>query len=121
MAAETLAFVDAFDNAYILRHELSRMVGRDLPLLMMIDSRALFDVTTRSRYTTERRLMIGIAAACEAYNDRTMCNIGLIRSEFNPADGLTKVSPNDALLKLLTRNKIDHPIEQFIVERDHDS
>jgi hypothetical protein len=121
MAAETLAFVDAFDNAYILRHELSRMVGRDLPLLMMIDSRTLFDVTTRSHYTTERRLMIGIAAACEAYNDRTMCNIGLIRSEFNPADGLTKVSPNDALLKLLTRYKIDHPIEQFIVERDHDS
>jgi hypothetical protein len=45
--------------------------------------------------------MVDIAAAREAYKERTMSNIGLIRSEFNPADVLTKVSPNDALLKLL--------------------
>jgi hypothetical protein len=119
MAAETLAFVDAFDNAFILRHELSRMMGTNIPILMMTDSRALFDVITRARYTTERRLMVDIAAAREAYKERTMSNIGLIRSEFNPADGLTKVSPNDALLKLLTTSSIDHPIEQFVVERDH--
>jgi hypothetical protein len=74
------------------------MVGRDLPLLMMTDGRALFDVITRSRYTTERRLMIEIAAALEAYNDRTMCNIGLIRSGFNPANGLKMVSQKDAML-----------------------
>jgi hypothetical protein len=116
MAGETLAFVDAFDNAFILCHELSKMLGADLPLLMMMDSRALFDVITRARYTTERRLMVYIAAAREAYQNRKMSNIGLIRSEFNPEDGLTKACPNDALMRLLTTNKIDHPIEQFFVE-----
>jgi hypothetical protein len=48
MAPEKLALVDAFDNAFILRRELSRMIGPDLPILMMTDSRALFDITTCS-------------------------------------------------------------------------
>jgi hypothetical protein len=69
MAAETLAFVDAFDNSFILRHELARMVGMDLPLLMMMDIRALFDVITRARYATEWRLMVDIAASREAYKE----------------------------------------------------
>jgi hypothetical protein len=65
--------------------------------------------------------MVDIAFAREAYNERTMSNIGLIRSEFNPLDGLTKLSPNDSLLKLLMTSSMSHPIEQFIVERDQDS
>jgi hypothetical protein len=72
MAAETLAFVDAFDKAFIIRRELSRMLSKDIPPLMMTDSRALLDVITRARYTTERRLMVDVAAAREAYSDRTM-------------------------------------------------
>jgi hypothetical protein len=101
MAAETLAFVDAFDNGFILRLELSRILGKDIALLMMTHSQALFDVITRLRYTTGRRLMMDIAAAPEAYNERTMINIGSNRSEYNSADGLTKTAPNDALLDLV--------------------
>jgi hypothetical protein len=41
-----------------------------------------------------------IAAAREAQNERTMSNNGLLGCELNPADGLTKVSANDALLVL---------------------
>jgi hypothetical protein len=52
MDAETLAFVNAFDNSFILRHELSRMIGTNLPILKMTDSRPMFDVITRARYTT---------------------------------------------------------------------
>jgi hypothetical protein len=63
--------------------------------------------------------MVDIAFARKAYNERTMSNIGLIRSEFNPLDGL--VSPNDSLLKLLMTSSMSHPIEQFVVERDQDS
>jgi hypothetical protein len=117
MAAKTLVFVDAFDNAFIIRHELTGMLSKDVPLLMMTESKALFDVITRARYTPEITLMVDVAAAREAYNDRSMVNIGLIRSRHNPADGLTKVAPNDAFLSLLMSSKVDHPIEQFVVEK----
>lgn len=118
MAAETLAFVDGFDNAYLIRHDLERMLGRDIPLLMLTDCKLLFDALTRARYTTERRLMVDIASAREAYLDRTISNVGLIRSEFNPADGLTKVPENQALLRLIKTHIIDHPVEQYIIHSD---
>jgi hypothetical protein len=119
MAAEILAFVDAFDKAFIIRHELSRMLSKDILLLMMTDSRALFDVITRARYTTERTLMVDVAAALESNSDRTMINIGVIRSGYNPADGLTKAPPNEALMKLFMAGKIDHPIKKFVFENMH--
>jgi hypothetical protein len=40
----------------------------------------------------------------------------LIRSGYNPANGLTKAEPNEALMNLLKAGKIDHPIEQFVFE-----
>lgn len=115
MAGETLAFAAGFDNAFLLLHDLQRMLGRKIPLLMFTDSRQLFDVLTRSNYTTERRLMVDIAAAREAYNDSTISNIGLIRSQYNIADALTKDGGNDALLTFLRESKISHPVEQYIL------
>ena len=72
MAAETLTFVDGFDNAFILRHDLQRMLGRGIPLLMLTDSKAPFDVITGSKYTTEKILIVDLAAIREAYNERTI-------------------------------------------------
>ena len=113
MAAETLAFSNAFDNVLIIKHDLERMIG-PVHLLMLTYSKALFDVLTRTRYTTERRLMVDIAAAREAYHEWIISNIGLIRSEFNIADGLTKAGPNEALRKFLITHCLDHPIEQYV-------
>jgi hypothetical protein len=59
--------------------------------------------------------MVDIAAAREAYHERIISNIGLIRSEFNIADGLTKAGPNEALRKFLVTHCLDHPIEQYVI------
>ena len=115
MAGETLAFVDAFDNAYILRNDLERMLGISMPLLMLTDSEQLFNVLTRARYTTEKRLMVDISATREAYSDHTITNIGLIHSDDNPADGLTKINGNGALQRLLQTNSLNHSVRQFVI------
>jgi len=117
MAGETLAFSHGFDSAYLLQHDLQSMLGRKLPLLMLTDSLPLFNVLTRAKQTSERRLMVDISAAREAYNDRSISKIAFTRSEFNPADGLTRTQPNAALLKLLRTHIVDHPVEQYVVER----
>jgi hypothetical protein len=124
MAAKTLAFSNAFYNAFIIKHDIERMIV-PVHLPMLTDSKALFDVLTRTRYTTERRLMVDIAAARESYRERILSNIGLIRSEFNIADGLirsefkiadglTKAGPNEALPKFLVSHCLDHTIEQYV-------
>ena len=54
MAAEISAFADAFDAAYAIKFDLEKVLNKTIPLLMFIDSKALFDVITRSKYTTEK-------------------------------------------------------------------
>ena len=121
MGAETLAFVDAFDSALLIKNDLNRMINRDLPIVMMTDSEALFRILTRVRYTTERRLEIDIASAREAYQTREISNIAWIHSEDNYADDLTKLDGNGSLLKLLQNHQIDHDVRQWIIEKPENS
>jgi hypothetical protein len=59
--------------------------------------------------------MVDKAAAREAYHDYIISNVGLIKSEHNPADGLTKVACNEAPQRLLRTHKIDHLVKQYIL------
>ena len=91
MAVEVYALADAFDAAFIIKHDLERIYDQHLPLVMLKDSKQMFDVITRASHTTEKRLMIDVAAAREAYKRYEISNVGLVRSEHNPADGLTEL------------------------------
>ena len=116
MDGETLAFSAGFDAGFILRHDIELMTGMKIPIIMLTDSKSLFDVLTRAKYTTEKRLMVDIAAAREAYNDHVISNIALIDSADNPADALTKIGHNSALQNLLRTHRISHPIIQYVIE-----
>ena len=116
MAGETLAFIDAFDNAFLIRHDLENMLRTHIRIIMMTDCIQLFHVITRDRYTSERRLMIEISAIREAYSDRMLSNIALIRSEFNPSDSLTKLNGNSAVRNLPHTHHINQPVEQWVIE-----
>ena len=74
----------------MLRHDLETIYEMEILLQMRTDSLQMFDVVTKASSTTERRLMIDIAAARESYNREEISNVGLIMSEHNIADGLTK-------------------------------
>jgi hypothetical protein len=116
MAAETLAFAQAFDAAFALRHQLFELLGREVPILMHTDSAALFDAITRYKRTTEARLMIDIHAVREAYRRKELHNVALIRSEYNIADAMTKVPGNAALLQCLRTHQVRHHVEQYVIE-----
>jgi hypothetical protein len=66
MASETLAFAQGFDTAFLIRHDLENLLGKTIPLIMLTDSKALFDILTRNKSSTERRLMVDVAAVREA-------------------------------------------------------
>jgi hypothetical protein len=82
----------------VIRAELREIVSFDIPMIMITDSQCHFDVLTRCRYTTERRLMVDIVAAREAYNSQISHNIGLIQGAHNHADDLNKIGGNGALM-----------------------
>lgn len=90
MYSEFYAFSVAFDDAYVLKHDLERLLRQTIPLKMFTDSKQLFEVITRASNTTENHLMIDFAAASETYNTFEISNVGLVAGTDNPADGLTK-------------------------------
>lgn len=100
----------------MLRHEFESILRTTIPVIVLTDSEMLFNIITRRRPTTEKRLMIDLRAVREAYQDRSISNIALIASEYNVADSMTKITSNDSLRKLLATFRISHQIRQYIIE-----
>ena len=106
MGREIFALADGFDRAFMLRHDLETIYSKRIPFYVFMDSKQVFDTITKASRTTERRLLIDIAAAQQAYNRHEISNIGLVASEDMIADSLTKTRSGSSLMKLLTSGKM---------------
>ncbi|CDF40899.1 unnamed protein product [Chondrus crispus] len=117
MAGEIYAFAEGFDDVFAIRHTLEKLYKRKIPITMLTDSKQMFDVITKASHTAEKRLMIDIAASREAYNKHEISNVGLVLSEHNIADGLTKVNRCKALEEVVKTGFDKNPVQQWIFRR----
>ena len=117
LGGEVYAFADAFDYAYTMRHDLQRLLGRNIALQMFTDSKSLFDVITKCSSTTEKRLMIDISTVRTAYESFEVSEVGFIRSENNPADAFTKPGSFPSLKRIIETSRADFPFEQTIIRK----
>ena len=115
LAVEVYAFGAACDEGYMLRHDLERLYDCHIPLTILTDSKQLFDVVTRGSHPTEKRLLIDVAAAREAYNHREISSVGLVTSANNISDSLTNVKPSGALELLLATGVDRTPVVQWVI------
>lgn len=115
MGAELYAFADAFDLAFLLKKDLELMLSQRIPLIMMIDSDNMFKVIVKNTSATEKRLMIDIKAAREAYEDQEISDVGWVRGLHNPADGLTKPGKCEALEKIMDIGQLSVSVQQWVV------
>lgn len=90
MAGEVNAFSNLLDAVSALASELKLTMGHDFPLQLLTESRSLFGVIWKGSHTSEKRLMLQIAAARERFKNGTILNIGFVRSSQIVADGLKK-------------------------------
>ena len=117
LGAEVYAFADAFDYAYVIRHDLEEILNQCIPLQIMTDSRSLFDVIVRNSTTSDRRLMIDIKDVRESYESQKISHVGFVRSEDNPANAFTKSKHCDALERILRTGTIDLHVDEWIVRQ----
>ena len=117
LGSEKMAFADAFDMYYVVKRELERLFGRNIPLTMVTDSLALFDVITRASITAEKRLMIDLGTVKGAYKRREIEKMGFIRTAFNPADALTKEKKCIAMNEVLETGILEHSVEQWVARK----
>lgn len=113
MAAELLALVSGFDNAYIVKSILEEVFARKFPIEVYTDSRTTFNCIAKHAKTSEKRLQIDAAALRESYIRGEISAFAWVPGYQNPADGLTKdkiLSQEHPLRKLIKDNKIEvHP------------
>ena len=117
LGAEVYAFSHALDSVYLLAHDLSTILGRKIRTILFTDSKSLFDTITKLSSQSEKRILINIAATRESYNKKQISNVAHIPSKYNIADRFTKDNANkDLLLTLMRTGKIQHPINQWIID-----
>lgn len=101
LGAEIFAFADGADEALILMHDLRYMLKEEVPLKALTDSSSLFSIIIRSTSITERRLMIYLQAAREAFDRSDIAEIGWIERARNISYSLTKPAPCDSMLQFM--------------------
>lgn len=75
----------------------------------------MFHVLTKSRYTTERRLMVDISAPGQAYPDLSIFDISLIRNEDNVVDVFTQRRNNGALRCIIFSGNAQYRGTQWVI------
>ena len=85
-----------------------------IPLIICTDSYSLYECLVKLATTNEKRLMIDIMALRQSYERREITEIRWINGKDNPADAMTKASPNRALQDLIDNNKLTIRVEGFV-------
>ena len=111
LGGKVYAFTEGFDCAYMLKDDLEGLYRKKIPIQMRTDSKQIFDMITKASSTSERRLMIDVSAARQAYNENEISNVGLVRSEHNIAEGLNKPKFCRSLDELMRAGVDLNPVE----------
>ncbi|KAI0991219.1 hypothetical protein K3495_g16968 [Podosphaera aphanis] len=97
-----------------------------IPLVACTDSYSLYECLVKLGTTKEKRLMIDIMALRQSYERREITDVRWIHGNDNPADAMTKASPNKALERLIDVNEVvvkiegsvDRPLEEGTLDKD---
>lgn len=114
LGSEIQAFTDEFDHAYTFKYDLEAMTRKHIPMKMLTDSKCLFDVTTKSSFTKERRLLIDIAVVKDAYAKNEINQVGHLFSDQNLADAMIKIGKCQALNTALKTGRISIQVTQWV-------
>ena len=115
LASETYGMVSGVDIAIAILTTLKMITERlglpSIPLVVCTDSYSLYECLVKLGTTSEKRLMIDIMALRQSYERREIAEIRWINGEDNPADALTKVTPNRALERFIDSNILSIRVE----------
>lgn len=80
-----------FDAALALMTELRSLLPTStVSVSLLIDNKSLFDIFSKGSGTSERRLILDITCAREAFQRQDISYVGFIRSSKSLADGLAR-------------------------------
>jgi hypothetical protein len=118
LASELYSMVQGADIGYAIASTLKLITKQlgilDIPMILLTDSYSLYECLVKLGTTKEKRLMIDVMALRQSYERREVHEVRWINGEDNPADAMTKASPNRALRTLIDENKIAMRVEGWV-------
>jgi hypothetical protein len=84
---------------------LQKLLGRHIALTLATDSQSLFTAIARGSATTERRLLIDLAALKTGYRNHEIDSLVFVRLQDNLADALTKLTVPHTITDLMQTAK----------------
>jgi len=122
LASEIYGMVSGFDLGFVINHTLSMIADRlGIPkprLVLCTDSYSLYQCLVQLGTTSEKRLMIDVMGLRQSYESREIDEIRWICGKDNPADAMTKVSPNHALENLISHNRTTIRVEGWVERKE---
>jgi hypothetical protein len=83
-------------------------------IIVCTDSYLLYKCLVKLSITKEKHLMINIMALCQSYKRQEIAEIRWINGKDNPANTMTKSTPNKALERFLDSNQLNVQIEGWV-------
>lgn len=122
LASELYSMVAGVDMAISLSTTYA-MICRQLgignfPVVVCTDSFSLYECLVKLGTTKEKRLMIDIMALRQSYERRELAEIRWIEGDSNPADAMTKSTPNKALEQMVSTNRLEIKVQGYVQRPD---
>lgn len=118
LASEVYGMMAGFDTgistADTIRMITSRLGLPAIPVVICTDSRSLYECLSKLGTTDEKRLMIDVMALRESYEKREIEEFRWIDGKDNPADAMTKATPNNALERFINTNQLMIRVEGYV-------
>ncbi|KAF1937548.1 hypothetical protein EJ02DRAFT_426510 [Clathrospora elynae] len=118
LASKIYGMINGFDIGIAIATTLRMITDRlglaTVPLVICTDSYSLYECLVKLGTTKEKCLMIDIMALRQSYERCKITEIRWINGEDNPADALTKASPNCALERFIDGNELTVRIEGWV-------
>jgi hypothetical protein len=109
LAAELYAMINGFDVEVVIKSIIEHILKlkNSLSLILLTDSKSLFDCLVKLETTSEKRLMIDLMCLRQSYERREIAEIRWIDENINFADAMTKSKSCNVLIKLIDINIIE--------------
>jgi hypothetical protein len=105
---ELYAMTHEFDADSVIKSIIQRILNIfSLSMLLLTDSRSLYDCLVKLEITIEKRLMMNLMCLRQSYERKKIAEIRWIDENINSIDAMTKINSCQALTKLIDTNIID--------------
>jgi hypothetical protein len=107
LAAKLYAMTNEFDARSVIKSIIRRIFNIFLSMILLTDSRSLYDCLVKLDITSEKRLMIDLMCLRQSYERREITEIRWIDENTNSVDAMIKINSCQTLTKLIDTNIID--------------